>query len=247
MTQETFSINGFFHPIEGIIDLPDSPARCPAVIICHGFIGNLEQGLYATIAEQLVRNHFVVVRFNFTVQKIEADIRVFHVQSEQNDLKAVLNYVAAHPKVDPKCIGAFGHSYGATMLLLLNEPRIKALALGSPRITFDDPESKDWHDEGQTRGFFTHKDLRIDQQFMEQNLQYQEILRRTLQAVTQPTFVFYGEKEALQDISDAITVSKSVPRHKLSVVPATDHAYRQPKNMQLAVANAVLSWFGQKL
>src|SRR5215467_4827468 len=50
--------------LHGLADLPATPGRRPAVVICHGFKGFMEWGFFPALAALLAERGFVAVRFN---------------------------------------------------------------------------------------------------------------------------------------------------------------------------------------
>ena len=50
------------------LQLPELKAgeKCPMVILCHGFIGNMDNPLFDTISANLTKTGIGVIRFDFT-------------------------------------------------------------------------------------------------------------------------------------------------------------------------------------
>jgi dienelactone hydrolase len=130
--------------LRGLVDLPEAPGRCPAVVICHGFKGFMEWGFFPALAALLAQRGIVAVRFNLSGAGMEpGDERVTDPQAfrddtysaELADLLLVLEATGreiAPDRIDRTRIGLFGHSRGggAAILAAAGEPwRERLLAL----------------------------------------------------------------------------------------------------------------------
>ena len=130
--------------LRGLVDLPEVPGRCPAVVICHGFKGFMEWGFFPAVAELLAQRGFVTVRFNLSGSGMQpgdetvSDPRAFSANTysaEVADLLRVLEATGgeiADDRVDRGRLGVFGHSRGgaAAILAAASPPwrdRIRAL------------------------------------------------------------------------------------------------------------------------
>jgi pimeloyl-ACP methyl ester carboxylesterase len=130
--------------LRGVVDLPEVPGRCPAVVICHGFKGFMEWGFFPPLAELLAQRGFVTVRFNLTGSGMRpgdervSDPRAFSANTysaEVTDLLRVLEATGdeiAPDRVERGHLGLFGHSRGggAAILAAANpswRDRIRAL------------------------------------------------------------------------------------------------------------------------
>jgi len=123
----------------GVIHVPDSfPA--PGLVICHfmdarGFHG---VKVYSMLAERACRAGFVSVVFDFRGVGKSTGSFGYGV-AEQQDVRCVLNFLAARPEVKPDDIFVVGHSLGAGVSLyaVQNDKRIKGLVLWSPPKNHD--------------------------------------------------------------------------------------------------------------
>jgi dienelactone hydrolase len=130
--------------LRGLVDLPEVPGRCPAVVICHGFKGFMEWGFFPAVAELLAQRGFVTVRFNLAGSGMQpgdelvSDPRAFSANTysaELSDLLRVLEatgHEIANDRVDRGRLGLFGHSRGggAAILAAASPPwrdRVRAL------------------------------------------------------------------------------------------------------------------------
>jgi dienelactone hydrolase len=130
--------------LRGLVDLPEAPGRCPAVVICHGFKGFMEWGFFPALAALLAERGIVAVRFNFSGAGMEpgdervTDPRAFRDDTYSGELAELLLVLEAAgveiapDRIDRKRLGLFGHSRGgaAAILAAAGEPwRERLLAL----------------------------------------------------------------------------------------------------------------------
>ena len=123
----------------GEIHVPDSfPA--PGLVICHFMDARGFHGLkvYSMLAEKACEAGFVSVVFDFRGVGKSTGSFDYGV-AEQQDVKCVLNFLAARPEVKRDDIFVVGHSLGAGVSLyaVQNDKRIKGLVLWSPPKNHD--------------------------------------------------------------------------------------------------------------
>lgn len=127
-------LNNKGQKVVGIADYQKHKA--PAVIICHGFKGAMEEKHYSEIARILFQAGFSVFRFDFTngVGESDGNIEDITVTQEIQDLKAIVNFVYNNINVDKPRIGLVGHSLGGLVAVsyAMSDERIKAVALLAP-------------------------------------------------------------------------------------------------------------------
>ncbi|KFI68821.1 alpha/beta hydrolase family protein [Bifidobacterium magnum] len=114
--------------------------KYPAVIMMHGFLGNLgyePDSLFAELSDKLVAEGFITVRFDFDGRGESGGERNgFDAYREIEDAMAVLEYVRNLDEVDE--ISLLGHSFGgviAGMTAGLYADVIHTLVLMAPAAT----------------------------------------------------------------------------------------------------------------
>lgn len=129
--------------LRGVIDRPAPAAPCPAVIMMHGFTGDMGARpgtLYQRIADGLVAGGVAAVRFDFNGHGgSDGDFGRMDVLNELEDAIAVLRYVRGLDWVTD--IRLLGHSQGgvvAGMTAGLYHDVIDRLALMAPAATLRD-------------------------------------------------------------------------------------------------------------
>jgi dienelactone hydrolase len=116
--------------LRGLVDLPEAPGRCPAVVICHGFKGFMEWGFFPALAALLAQRGIVAVRFNLSGAGMQpgdervTDPRAFRddtYSAELADLLRVLEATGveiAPDRIERNRIGLLGHSRGGGAAIL---------------------------------------------------------------------------------------------------------------------------------
>lgn len=100
--------------LAGVLSLPASPGRLPAVVIVPGSgPATREFPLYAWLAERLSRRGFVVLRYDKRgAGGSEGDWSREDFQDRARDVLACVECLRGRPEVDPARIGLLGHSQG---------------------------------------------------------------------------------------------------------------------------------------
>src|SRR5262245_41941873 len=117
--------------LRGEVRTAAAGASRPAVVICHGFKGFKDWGMFPPLAERLARAGFTAVSFNFSGSGIGADGETFDelerfahdtYTRQLFDLSEVLRALKAANLVpgvaSPPSIGLLGHSRGGGIAIL---------------------------------------------------------------------------------------------------------------------------------
>jgi dienelactone hydrolase len=148
--------------------LPTGEAK-PAIIFLHGFKGFKDWGPFPAMLEELARNGFVTLAFNFSHNGIGDDLLNFTeldrfaqntFTRELEEVGDVVRAVAAcesipisQVELDPNAIGLLGHSRGAAMSILagirLRQVRcVAALSAVSTFERYSERAKARWRSEG---------------------------------------------------------------------------------------------------
>lgn len=119
--------------LAGTLFLPEGEAPAPALIICHG-AGEYKEN-YFELCEILAARGLAALAIDMHGHGASAGER-YHVNMREwvADVRAAIDFLANHPRIDQDKIGAFGLSSGGTAILeaAIKEPRLRALvALGA--------------------------------------------------------------------------------------------------------------------
>lgn len=130
----------------GVLHLPITKSKSPAVLFCHGFGGNKSgrYRLYVRLAEKLSQAGIAVLRFDFRgCGDSEGAFRDISIESQLEDALIGTKFLLEHPQVNPKQFGIFGSSLGGTIATLLSAKvaQTKTIALLAPPF-----DAKPWFD-----------------------------------------------------------------------------------------------------
>jgi alpha/beta superfamily hydrolase len=134
--------------LEGVWHLPDSNGPLPAVIVCHPhplYGGNMSANVVFYICQALALNNIAALRFNFRgVGKSQG--RFGGGISEQEDVRAALDFALATDNINKNKIGLAGYSFGGGVAaaVAVGEERIKMLALVSPALMDSGEQLKEY-------------------------------------------------------------------------------------------------------
>lgn len=109
-------INGSMGKLYALLALPDlsENAKCPMVILCHGFKGNLEYPLWEPLINILNANGIGALRFDFNgAGKSDGEFVNMTVPNEIDDLMSVISYVRGLPGT--ASVSLVGHSQGGVV------------------------------------------------------------------------------------------------------------------------------------
>ena len=66
--------NRYGDPLRGNVHLPEGDAPSPVLVICHGFKGFKDWGMFPFAADVLASRGISVLRFNFSLNGIGEDL-----------------------------------------------------------------------------------------------------------------------------------------------------------------------------
>lgn len=139
----TFTIAGSKGALATRLQLPDlkPDEKCPVVILCHGFCGNMGGPLFDTIAADLLKAGIGVVRFDFNGHgRSEGDFQEMTVLNEIEDAKKVIAWTERQPYT--ASVSLLGHSQGGVVSSMtagqIGAGRIAAVVLMAPAAVLRD-------------------------------------------------------------------------------------------------------------
>lgn len=142
--QTDVTIPGPNGDLKAVVTRPAAAAdgkKVPLVIVCHGFMGNMQSSLLTAICDSLQARGIGSIRFDFDGHgKSGGRFEDMTVPKEIADAETVYGYARALPWVNR--IGIAGHSQGGVVSAMtageLGDKRIKAVALLAPAAVLRD-------------------------------------------------------------------------------------------------------------
>ena len=130
--------------LEGILHTPESDGLLPASVICHPHPlggGSMHNALVVAIAHTLASSGLLALRFNFRGVGASEGAHD-NGRGERDDIVGALDWLRAHPAVDPERVSLVGYSFGACvgLALALTNPAVCAFAAVGLAVEFCDPD-----------------------------------------------------------------------------------------------------------
>ena len=264
-------------PLRGDVRTAASGARRPAVVICHGFKGFKDWGMFPPLAERLARAGLTAISFNFSGSGVGPDGDSFSEPTrfkhdtytrQLTDLATVIE-ATDHARLasglsQPSRIGLFGHSRGGGVAILHAgyDPRIGALVTWAAISTgwrWDAEVIRGWRADGELEVVNTRTgqvlpmatDILDD---LEQDTRGRLDIRKAAGLVQVPWLIIHGERDEAVPVQDARILHRaSGEKAQLKVIEKGGHTFgaRHPwqgSTTELDQAmDTTVDWFGRNL
>jgi len=242
--------------IGGFLRIPNGQGPFPAVVFVHGFGGSVKEPKNIFMCEELAKNGFVSLMFDFYNKPngiSEPEIENMTITQQLRTLKCAIDFVLGLDFVDKNRLGLTGHSLGGATVLLYtpNDSRIKTLVVQSAVSEFGKTSSTRRFAEENTKkqGYIVFEKswglMKVNYIFYEDGLKHN--IQKTAEKIKCPTLIFHGD----EDESVPLIQSQELFEHlkcekKLEIIQGADHNYR--KNETLPVATKLMvDWFKNNL
>jgi len=240
--------------LEVVQEIPSKGDKFPTVILVPGFGMDLhEYGLFDELSAVLIKSGFQVIRFSFAgTGKSEGNFETMTLESQIQQLKDIIAYVAKDRFTKPRKIGILGQSFGAaTIIASLPIPKIKTILLASastmPSVALAKQlkRQRSYNPEG------TSILLRTDQRKIRVGYSIWKSLAHfnligSIAKATQPVLFIYGSKDRTVKLTEAHQYFAAVPgKKKIHIIELADHGFTgkfRPKFLDL-----VVEWFEETL
>lgn len=141
MEEKIFIMNSKGLRLSSVISYPDKTKKYPAILILSGFMGQKEEKHIKELAETLVRNKIMAVRFDCSGLgesggMLEKD---YYMPNYLEDIWSVYKYVKKLKFVDENRMGVVGYSLGGILSVIFasENPEIKVCtAVSTPSTIF---------------------------------------------------------------------------------------------------------------
>jgi uncharacterized protein len=241
--------------LAGIIEMPAGAGPYPAVVLCHGFTGWMNEPRWPKLSQALAKAGYAVLRFDFTGNgDSEGQLSEGTVAQEVDDLKAALDFLGRKNFIDKERIGVVGHNLGGSIALITagTDPRIKAVAGLSTLVLYENYAKHSFapfmaelarnryfmynkiHYDGRVR---VHK---ITKSFVE-SLQGTN-LEAEVKKVTQPIMFVYGtadETNQAPELIEKLFSAANEPKF-IEFIDGADHNFTRKQHEEEAITKTVL-------
>jgi dipeptidyl aminopeptidase/acylaminoacyl peptidase len=233
-------------PLRGDVYAPDGDGR-PTVVVCHGFKGFKNWGLFPELGRRLAEAGFLTVLFNFSGSGIGPDLEsfteldLFDTMSKQlDDLGCILDALEANrlpggrPGVDR--LAVLGHSRGGATAVLRagDDRRIRAVVTWSAVSTlwrYSERELTAWKAQGFLEFFNsrTKQQMRIAYGAVEDLEAHRERfdVLHAVAALQVPLLLVHGAEDVAVPVQEArdIQAASATGAATLHVVPGAGHTF----------------------
>ena len=228
-----------------------SGSKAPAVIICHGFVGNRmgTDRLFVKAARELAAQGSYVLRFDYGgCGESQGDYGSLGLESMIDQTRTALDYVLEMDCVDPLRVTLLGHSLGGSVALLtaVRDRRVKSLILWSPvAYPFNDIVGiigRESYDEAINTGQTDYVGYALQPVFFESLMQHQPF--QAAPRFGGDVFLVHGTSD------DVIPVDYSFLLQKVlwtrpdggcdkEIIFQADHTYSNQKHQEAAIGSSI--------
>lgn len=236
----------------GILDLPETESKVPALIMCHGFSQTKSQRKFVKVSRALAQQGIASFRFDFSGHgDSEGDFETLSIKGQVEELKSAYHVLIQQAKIDKEKIAILGHSLGALIAVLFQAQykKAKILILLSPAL-HQRELTKEWNgadviDLWKKQGFLDTAKGRMGINYL--NEIEGEDWSRFASQIEIPTLIIHGsadEDVPLKYAEDAL--EKLGGEKKLEVVQTADHHFEshEAKNKLVELS---LDWLRKNL
>lgn len=251
---QSISIDGDHGKLSAVLQTPDSQAKYPLVIICHGFTANKEHLLLTSLANDLEARGIASIRFDFNGHgESEGDFQAMTVLNEIEDAKKVYDYASKLPNVTS--ISIAGHSQGGVVASMvageLGTKKIEAVVLMAPAAVLRDDSIRgnlfgvkyDSLNPPEYVEIFTpHGSYKVGRNYITtaQTLPIYE----TAEKFTGPALIIHGTGDVVVPYTYSLSYKKVYKRGEVELLDGADHSFH---NEEQRVAKIAADFFARQL
>ena len=249
-TDSSFFIDGSMGRLAAELQLPrlNEGEKCPVVIICHGFMGNMDSPLLTTIADNLVEAGIGALRFDFNGHgKSEGEFVNMTVPNEIDDALAVVAFAQKDPRISG--ISILGHSQGGVVAAMvagrLGKNIIQSAVLMAPAAVLRDDALRGntmgatydpWHAPEYVEMPFG---LKLGRNYIQTALTLP--VYETASQYDGPALVIHGMADRVVPYTYGERFSKEMPSCTLNLLPGEDHGFSGNVSKAAAMASGWLA------
>ena len=228
MTITDLTIPHHGRTVHATLYLPEADGPVPAALMSHGYNGCGTD--FTGGARFLAENGAAALTYTFcggsTRDRSGFPTTDMTLYTERDDALALLDYLRAHPAIDPACVTLFGGSMGGIVSVLASQERpedIAGLTLLFPALCIPDnwnkrfpreaeiPESIDFWGMTLGRGFFLA-------------MRNMDVFGR-MPEFAKPVRILQGDQDPIVRLEDSERAVSLYPNASLRVFPGEGHGF----------------------
>ncbi len=227
-----------------------------AVIMVHGFGGEGLEEEFEDIADNLCEQGYAVLRFLFSGYE-KNNLMDLTISKEISELKSVIDFLESK-NINKEKIGIIAQSLGCAVAMLLNDPRIKAMAMLAPLINIKESFEKEFGENGirefEIFGYTTIISKRKNQKrefsasFWNEVKKIDKISQEQIEAIKCPLLIIHGMADNTVDYEESETIFKwaNEPK-KLKLIKGGEHVMIRDPKIRKDVNGYILKFFSEYL
>jgi len=228
----------------------------PAVVMVHGFGGEGLEEEFEDIADNLCERGYAVLRFLFSGYE-KNNLMDLAISKEISELKSAIDFLESK-NINKEKIGIIAQSLGCAVAMLLNDPRIKAMALLAPLINikkdiggeFGENKIKELESLGYTifKSERKKQEKKLGADFWNEIKKIDKISREQVRAIRCPLLIIHGTADDTVDYEESKTIFKwaNEPR-KLKLIKGGEHVTIRNPKIRKDVSGYILKFFSEYL
>ncbi|MBU1131562.1 alpha/beta fold hydrolase [Patescibacteria group bacterium] len=238
--------------LKGILHVPKGQGPFPTVIVQHGFKSNHHNSLIKSIAQNLEKSGFIVLRFTFSGHKPSGgNYKNVLVSQFVKDVKAAINFLLTIPQVNKFRIGMAGHSMGAFTALISSNIHKKYIRSAVSVSSLYDPgavvnsykREKKIDEVGE--GYWMISGFKVTAKHFDERMYLRK--KYLVGGIYCPVLIIHGNKDKRVQIKDAYSIYKLLNGPKeLKIIKGADHNFHNQKHAR-RVVNLTAKWFKKYL
>lgn len=258
-SSDTLKIDGAVGKLYTIVQKPRMAAKekLPVVIICHGFGSDCNRPLLRAIANDVVEQGMIAIRFDFNgCGKSDGLFQNMTVPSEIDDLKHVINWALEQPWT--KNISLVGHSQGGVVVSMtageLGADEIKCEALLAAAAVLRDDAIRGTtqgasYDPYNIKGDYVELPPRMDGQTLKVGKRYIDTamnlpIYETAANYTGPVLILHGTHDRIVPYTYSERYHEKLVNSQLRLISDEDHTF---SNTYQESALLVADWLHREL
>lgn len=258
-TTDTLRIPGAVGQLYTIVQKPQMEAgqRLPVVIICHGFGSDCQRPLLKAIADDVVEQGMIAVRFDFNgCGQSDGLFQNMTVPSEISDLKHVIDWVRQQSWCEN--ISLVGHSQGGVVVSMtageLGASQIKCEALLAAAAVLRDDAIRGTtqganYDPYNLAGDYVELPPRMDGQTLKVGKNYIHTamtlpIYETAANYTGPVLILHGTHDRIVPYTYSERYHSVLPQSQIRLIPDETHTFTLTCNES---ALLVADWLHEQL